>query len=142
MVLNEFFRYYIPIYTQCHARVCDCISYYDMLDRRALGSPPILGIMYIKHTEFISDAPFGPPQSCLRSSYMYALHVDEARFTVKPYLFTAVFYSLRCRHMHNSRDIPMCHSSVTILRTFHNSPKRQRFFKSVLDVYISEPHVK
>ena len=36
----------------------------------------------------------------------------------------------------------MCHSSVAILRTFHNSPKRQRFFELVLDVYISEPHVK
>ena len=39
-------------------------------------------------------------------------------------------------------DIPMCHSSMAILRTFHNSPKRQRFFELVLDVYISEPHVK
>ena len=36
----------------------------------------------------------------------------------------------------------MCHSSVAILRTFHNSPKKQRFFELVLDVYISEPHVK
>ena len=34
----------------------------------------------------------------------------------------------------------MCHSSVAILRTFHNSPKKQRFFELVLDVYISEPH--
>ena len=25
---------------------------------------------------------------------------------------------------------------------FHNSPKRQRFLALVLDVYISEPHVK
>ena len=57
-----------------------------------------------------------------------------------PYLFTAVSYSLRCRH--NSRDVPMCHSFVAILRTFHNSPKRQRFFELVLDAYISEPHVK
>ena len=82
MVLNEFFRYYI----QCPARYVT-ISYYDMLDRRALGSPPILGIMYIKHTEFILDAPFGPPQSCLRSSYMYA-SVNEARFTVKQWCRT------------------------------------------------------
>ena len=37
----------------------------------------------------------------------------------------------------------MCHSSVAILRTLHNSPKRQRFLELVpLDVYISEPHVK
>ena len=56
-----------------------------------------------------------------------------------PYLFTAVSYSLRSRH--NSRDVPMCHSFVAILRTFHNSPKRQRFFELVLDAYISEPHV-
>ena len=86
MVLNEFFRYYILVYT-VSCTVCDCISYYDMLDRRALGSPPILGIMYIKHTEFILDAPFGPPQSCLRSSYMYA-SVNEARFTVKQWCRT------------------------------------------------------
>ena len=58
-----------------------------MLDRRALGSSPILGIMYINHTEFILDAPFGPPQSCLRSSYMYTA-VDEARFTVKQWCRT------------------------------------------------------
>ena len=58
-----------------------------MLDRRALGSSPILGIKYIKRTEFILDAPFGPPQSCLRSSYMYTA-VDEARFTVKQWCRT------------------------------------------------------
>ena len=37
----------------------------------------------------------------------------------------------------------MCHSSVAILRTLHNSLKRQRFLELVpLDVYISELHVK
>ena len=99
MVLNEFFRYYIPVYT-VSCTVCDCISYYDMLDRRALGSPPILGIMYIMHTEFILDAPFGPPQSCLRSSYMYA-SVNEARFTVKQWCRTYSQLSL----IHYAADI-------------------------------------
>ena len=36
-------------------------------------APPILGIMCIKHAEFILDAPFGAPQSCLRS-YASAAH--------------------------------------------------------------------
>ena len=43
--------------------------------------------MYINHTEFILDAPFVPPQSCLRSSYMYTA-VDEARFAVKQWCRT------------------------------------------------------
>ena len=72
---------------------------------------------------------------------MYA-SVNEARFTVKQWCRTYSQLFL----IHYAADIIVeifpCASSVAILRTFHNSPTRQRFFELVLDVYISEPHVK